>query len=63
MNMNMKKLEFLYLTRKNGITFEVKVDDDFNYYLFVNGEYIKIYKNKNSLYNYVKLNYDVDLMF
>ena len=39
------------------------MDDDYNYYLFVNNKYIKKYKNKMSLYNFIRLNYNVNLMF
>ena len=59
----MEKLECLYFTRSNNSTYEIKIDDTFNYYLFINNKYIKKYKYKNALYNFVRLTYNVNLIF
>ena len=59
----MEKLECLYFTNSNNSTYEIKIDDNFNYYLFINDKYIKKYKYKNALYNFVRLTYNVNLIF
>lgn len=59
----MEKLECLYFTHSNNNTYEIKIDDNFNYYLFINDKYIKKYKYKNALYNFVRLTYNVNLIF
>ena len=59
----MEKLECLYFTHSNNSTYEIKIDDTFNYYLFINNKYIKKYKCKNALYNFVRLTYNVNLIF
>ena len=54
----------LYFTKHNENTFEIKVrENDDKYYLFINGKFIKAYKYKMSLYNYVRINYDTILLF
>jgi len=66
----MEKLTGLYYTRHNGNKFEIKINTydmknnfDDKYYLFINDKFIKAYKYKTSLYNYVRNNYDTNLMF
>ena len=59
----MEKLECLYFTNSNNNTYEIKIDDNFNYYLFINDKYIKKYKYKAFLYNFVRLTYNVNLIF
>ena len=59
----MEKLECLYFTHSNNSAYEIKTDDNFNYYLFINDKYIKKYKYKNALYNFVRLTYNVNLIF
>lgn len=59
----MEKLECLYFIHSNNNTYEIKIDDNFNYYLFINDKYIKKYKYKTTLYNFVRLTYNVNLIF
>lgn len=56
-------LSSLYSTRKNANMYDIKIDDDFNYYLFVNNKFIKTYKYKKTLDNYVRIHFNVQLMF
>lgn len=53
----------LYCTIKNGVKCEIKIDSTFNYYLFINNNFIKKYKYKKALFNRVLYNYDIILMF
>lgn len=64
-----KDLIGLYATRNNGNLYEIKVncatyenDFDGKYYLFINGKFIRAYKYKKSLTEYVRINYDTILM-
>lgn len=64
-----KELLTLYYKKENGEKYEIKVNDclysdkwDEKYYLFINDKFIKSYKYKMALYNYVRINYNVNLM-
>ena len=57
-----KKDFLLYATKRNDLIFEIfKNNDDF-YLLAVNGQFIKKYKNKDNLYNFIRANYKENLI-
>lgn len=52
----------LYHT-KTTITIDVKINEnDDYYYLFINDIFIKKYKSKNKIYNYLRCNYGITIM-
>ena len=55
---------FLYYKydKNCNIYIEITIDDLDNYYLYVNDELIKTYKNKKCLYDYVRNNYNITII-
>jgi hypothetical protein len=50
----MNNLRGFYSTRQN-VSIEIKVDSELDYYyIFINNRFIKKYKNKMKVYNYLK---------
>lgn len=58
----MNNLSGLYSTRQN-VSIEVKIDSELDYYyIFINNRFIKKYKSKMKVYNYLRNTFGIVIM-